>query len=41
LTDVSPIAHADGGDDFWFAEDVHPGLAGGVDDGVVGLEDAI
>jgi hypothetical protein len=41
LTDMRPVAHADGLDGFGLIDEVVPGLAGGVDDGVVGVEDAV
>ena len=41
LTDVGPIAHPDGFDDVGTRDELVPGLAGCVDDGVVVFEDAI
>lgn len=41
MTDVRPVAHADGGDGFGLLDEVVPGLAGGVDDGVVVVKDAV
>ena len=39
MTDVCPPSHADGGDGFWFGDEVSPSVAGGVGDVVVGVED--
>src|SRR5215207_2418354 len=41
LTDVSPVAVADGGDGAGLGEEVAPGLAGRLDDGVISLEHAV
>lgn len=38
---MCPFSHADGRDGFRLFDEVVPGLAGGVDDGVVGVEDAV
>src|SRR5829696_5802999 len=41
LTGVGPFAVADGGDGAGVCEEVAPGLAGRLDDGLVALEDAV
>jgi hypothetical protein len=41
LTDVSPVAHPDGGDDFGLGGEFVPCVADGVDDVVEGFEDAV
>jgi hypothetical protein len=41
LTDVGPLAHSDRGDGFGLCDEFLPSLAGGVDDGVLGFEDAV
>ena len=41
LTCVGPVAHSDRGDGFWSGDEVSPSLAGGVDDLLVGVEDAV
>ncbi len=38
LTDVRPVSHADGRDGLGLVDEFAPGVAGGVDDVVVGLE---
>lgn len=41
MTDVRPLAAADGCDGFWVFGETAPSLAGGIDDVGVGLEDAV
>jgi hypothetical protein len=41
LTDVSPVAHSDRCDRFGLSDELSAGGAGGVDDGVVVLEDSV
>jgi len=41
LTDMGPYPHSDRGDGFGLVDEVVPGLARCVDDGVVGVEDGV
>lgn len=41
LTDMRPFAHPDGCDGAGLIDEAVPGVAGGVDDVVVGVEDAV
>ena len=41
LTGMSPIAHADGCNGFGFRDEPFPGVATGIEDGLVVLEDAV
>lgn len=40
MTDMGPIARSDKGDGFRLGDELSPGVASGVDYGVVGFEDA-
>ena len=41
MTGVSPNPHADGHDGFGLCDELVPGVAAGVEDGVVVIEDAV
>lgn len=40
-TDVYPLSHSDEGNDLWLREEFSPSLGGGVDDGIIAIEDAV
>ena len=40
-SDVRAFSRYDGCDAFWLCDEVPPGVAGGVDDVVIGLEDEV
>ena len=41
LTDVRPCPQADGGDGLRLGDEPVPGLAGGIDDGLVAVKDTV
>jgi hypothetical protein len=41
VTDVGPVSHSGGGERFWLGDEFSPGVAGDIDDVVVGFEDEV